>query len=212
MENIVIVGAGGFGREVEWLIKRINQQNNNKWNILGYVDDNLEKGKKITNLEVIYNTEELSQTKEKTNVVIAIGNAKVRKTIYNKIKNNENLAFPNLIDPSAIIGEIDLGKGNIICAGTIATVNIKINDFNIINLDCTIGHDDILEDFITVYPSVNISGNTNIKELVEIGTGTQIIQGKNICSNVIIGAGAVVVKDIIEAGTYVGIPVKKIEK
>ena len=212
MKNIVIVGAGGFGREVEWLIKRINQQNNNKWNILGYVDDNLEKGKKITNLEVIYNTEELSQTKEKTNVVIAIGNAKVRKTIYNKIKNNENLAFPNLIDPSAIIGEIDLGKGNIICAGTIATVNIKLNDFNIINLDCTIGHDDILEDFITVYPSVNISGNTNIKELVEIGTGTQIIQGKNICSNVIIGAGAVVVKDIIEAGTYVGIPVKKIEK
>ena len=105
-----------------------------------------------------------------------------------------------------------MGIGNIICAGTIATVNIKINNFNIINLDCTIGHDDVLTDFITVYPSVNISGNTTINEVVEIGTGTQIIQGKNICSNVIIGAGAVVVKDIEEEGTYIGIPVKKIVK
>lgn len=212
MENILIIGAGGFGREVEWLINRINNSNNNQWNLIGYVDDNIQKGTEITKLKVVYNTDELLKLEEKTNVVIAIGNAKVRKLIYNKIKENKNLSFPNLVDPSAIIGEVDMGIGNIICAGTIATVNIKINNFNIINLDCTIGHDDVLTDFITVYPSVNISGNTTINEVVEIGTGTQIIQGKNICSNVIIGAGAVVVKDIEEEGTYIGIPVKKIVK
>ena len=212
MENILIIGAGGFGREVEWLINRINNSNNNQWNLIGYVDDNIQKGTAITKLKVVYNTDELLKLEEKTNVVIAIGNAKVRKLIYNKIKENKNLSFPNLVDPSAIIGEVDMGIGNIICAGTIATVNIKINNFNIINLDCTIGHDDVLTDFITVYPSVNISGNTTINEVVEIGTGTQIIQGKNICSNVIIGAGAVVVKDIEEEGTYIGIPVKKIVK
>lgn len=212
MENILIIGAGGFGREVEWLINRINNSNNNQWNLIGYVDDNVQKGTAITKLKVVYNTDELLKLEEKTNVVIAIGNAKVRKLIYNKIKENKNLSFPNLVDPSAIIGEVDMGIGNIICAGTIATVNIKINNFNIINLDCTIGHDDVLTDFITVYPSVNISGNTTINEVVEIGTGTQIIQGKNICSNVIIGAGAVVVKDIEEEGTYIGIPVKKIVK
>lgn len=212
MENILIIGAGGFGREVEWLINRINNSNNNQWNLIGYVDDNVQKGTAITKLKVVYNTDELLKLEEKTNVVIAIGNAKVRKLIYNKIKENKNLSFPNLVDPSTIIGEVDMGIGNIICAGTIATVNIKINNFNIINLDCTIGHDDVLTDFITVYPSVNISGNTTINEVVEIGTGTQIIQGKNICSNVIIGAGAVVVKDIGEEGTYIGIPVKKIVK
>lgn len=212
MENILIIGAGGFGREVEWLINRINNSNNNQWNLIGYVDDNVQKGTEITKLKVVYNTDELLKLEKKTNVVIAIGNAKVRKLIYNKIKENKNLSFPNLVDPSAIIGEVDMGIGNIICAGTIATVNIKINNFNIINLDCTVGHDDVLADFITVYPSVNISGNTTINEVVEIGTGTQIIQGKNICSNVIIGAGAVVVKDIEEEGTYIGIPVKKIVK
>lgn len=211
MENIIIIGAGGFGREVEWLLRRINN-NNNKWNILGYVDDNIQKGTKINELEVIYNIEELLNVKEKINVVIAIGNAKIRKMIYNRIRENKMLIFPNIIDPSVIIGNVSMGIGNIICAGTIATVNIKINNFNIINLDCTIGHDDILSDFITLYPSVNVSGNTTIDELVEIGTGTQIIQGKNICSNVIIGAGTVIVKDINEEGTYVGVPARKVNK
>ena len=69
----------------------------------------------------------------------------------------------------------------------------------------------IFNDFVTIYPSVNVSGNVEIGECTEIGTGTQIIQGKNICNNCIIGAGAVVVKNIIKAGTYIGIKAKKLE-
>ena len=91
------------------------------------------------------------------------------------------------------------------------TVNIKIGNFNIINLDCTIGHDDILNNYITIYPSVNVSGCVVVDDIVEIGTGTQIIQGLNICGNTIIGASAAVVKSIEESGTYVGVPVKKIK-
>ena len=59
MENILIIGAGGFGREVEWLINRINNSNNNQWNLIGYVDDNVQKGTAITTLKVVYNTDEL---------------------------------------------------------------------------------------------------------------------------------------------------------
>lgn len=80
----------------------------------------------------------------------------------------------------------------------------------IINLDCTLGHDDIIKDYVTIYPSVNVSGNVLIGERFEIGTGTQIIQGKVIVPDTVIGAGAVVVKDVKEKGTYVGCPVKKI--
>ena len=209
MKDIVIVGAGGFGREVEWLIERINNTNL-EWNILGFVDDNIEKGNLVGHSKVIYNINDLTNIDKKLNVAIAVGNAKTRKLLFDKLKNNLNISFPNLVDPSVILGDIDIGKGNIICAGTIITVNVKIKDFTIINLDCTIGHDDIINDFVTIYPSVNVSGNVEIGECTEIGTGTQIIQGKNICNNCIIGAGAVVVKDIIEKGTYVGVPAKKI--
>ena len=106
---------------------------------------------------------------------------------------------------------IQLGRGNIICAGTILTVNIQIEDFCIINLDCTIGHDDVLDSFVTIYPSVNVSGNVHVGQCSELGTGTQIIQGIKIKEETIIGAGSVVVKNIDESGTYVGTPVKRIK-
>ena len=210
MKDIVIVGAGGFGREVEWLIERINNIKP-EWNILGFADDNIEKGNLVGHSKIIYNINDLTNIDKKLNVVIAVGNAKTRKLLFDKLKNNLNISFPNLVDPSVILGDIDIGKGNIICAGTIITVNVKIKDFTIINLDCTIGHDNIINDFVTIYPSVNVSGNVEIGECTEIGTGTQIIQGKNICNNCIIGAGAVVVKNIIKAGTYIGVPAKKLE-
>ena len=212
MKKIVIVGAGGFGREVEWLIKRINQVNPT-YEMIGFVDDGKAIGEKIGHSKVIYTTDELSKVNEELCVTIAIGNAKVRKMIAEKLSANPNLEFSNLIDPSVIYDEEEttLGKGNIICAGTIMTVNIAIGNFNIINLDCTIGHDDTMKDYITIYPSVNVSGNVVLNDCVEVGTGTQIIQGLTVVENTIIGASAAVVKSIKESGTYVGIPAKKIK-
>ena len=85
-----------------------------------------------------------------------------------------------------------------------------LGNFNHINLDCTVGHDVVLNDYITVYPSVNISGNVNIDDYSELGTGSKIIQGKTLAKSVVLGAGAVVVKNLEESGTYIGIPVRRI--
>lgn len=211
MKDIIIIGAGGFGREVEWIINRINKEKI-IWNILGFADDNVEKDTKIGNNKVCCSVDELANSNTEISVVIAIGNSVVRKKIYEKLSQNENIKFPNIIDPDTILGEVKMGEGNIICAATIMTVNILISNFVIVNLDCTIGHDDVIENFVTIYPSVNVSGNVTVGQCTEIGTGTQIIQGKNIINNVIIGAGAVVTKDILQGGTYVGVPAKRMEK
>ena len=71
--------------------------------------------------------------------------------------------------------------------------------------------DAVLQDYVTLYPSVNISGNTNIGHAVEMGTGVQIIQGKTIGDYSIVGAGAVIVRDIPEGCTAVGCPAKPIK-
>ena len=81
----------------------------------------------------------------------------------------------------------------------------------IINLDCTIGHDVILKEFVTLYPGVHVSGNVVIGNRTEIGTGTQIIQGKQVGDGAIVGAGTVVVKDIPSYCTVVGNPAKVIK-
>lgn len=78
-------------------------------------------------------------------------------------------------------------------------------------MSCTIGHDVQFHDYITVYPGVNISGNVILNDCVEVGTGTQIIQGKEIVKETVIGAGSVVVKDIVENGTYTGVPAKQMK-
>lgn len=208
MKDIYIIGASGFGREVAWLLEELSE-----WNIKGFIDDNETiQGEKINGITVIGTVDFLLGRKEETNVVIAIGSPSVRSMIYEKLKFNNNILFPNIIAKNVRIDKtIKMGIGNIICSHSILTVNIELGNFNHVNLDCTVGHDVIMNDFITVYPSVNISGNVEIGNYCEIGTGTQIIQGKSIVDNVIIGAGAGVVKNIKESGTYVGCPVRRIK-
>lgn len=212
MKSIVIIGAGGFGREVHWLIKQINREKE-EWNFLGYIDDNVEVGTEINGKKVLGNLDYLLNQKENLSVAIAIGNAKVRKQLVERLSKNQKLEYPNLIAPDVYIDEtVQLGKGNIITSGNILTVNIKIEDFNIINLSCTIGHDVEFDSFVTVYPCANISGNVDIAAECELGTNSCIIQGIKIGRETIIGAGAVVIRNIEGKCTAVGNPVRIIKR
>lgn len=205
MTNIAIVGKGGFAREAKWLIDRINQ-GKERWRFIGYID------KKIDGEDVIGDDNYILHTREKLDLVLAIGNPRIRKLIYEKYKENKCISFPNIIDPSVYItGSIYMGIGNIICANNMLTVDISFGSFNIINLGCTVGHDVKMGDFNTINPGTNISGNVTIDDFVEVGTGTKIIQGKRIGSGAVIGAGSVVVKDIPEETTAVGVPASVIK-
>lgn len=209
--DLYIIGAGGFGREVAWLIRRINKSEPT-WNIVGFIDDDPDK---IGTIEdgylVVGGIEYLERLGEDFYVVCAVGSSHVRQKIIEKVNRIPGIQFATLIDPDAIISDrVSIGKGAIICAGTIVTVDTVIGNHVIINLQCTVGHDAVIDDFVTLYPSVNISGMVRIAECVELGTGMQIIQGKTIAAYIIVGAGAVVVNDLVEKGTYVGVPAKKI--
>ncbi len=212
MKDLIIIGASGFGREVAWLVERINQKSP-VWNLLGFVDDNPElHGKDVNGYPVLGGCEALASYPE-SYAVCAVGSAKIRRKIIDKVKSlSPSQKFATLVDPTVETSAlVKIGEGSIICAHNILTVNIEIGNHVIVNLDCTIGHDAIIEDFVTVYPSANISGITHIGEGSELGTGMQIIQGKTVGRNSIIGAGAVVVKDIPENCVAVGAPAKPIK-
>lgn len=210
MKDLYIIGAGGFGRDVAWLVERINEIEPT-WNIKGFIDDNESRWGTKENDYVVLGGCDYLKTLGEVYAVCAVGAAKVRKSVIEKIQES-SIKFATLIDPSALISKrVEVGEGTIICANSILTVDIKIGKHVIINLDCTIGHDDIIDDFVTIYPSVNVSGNVHLGECSELGTGMQIIQGKTVAKNTIIGAGAVVVRDIEVSGTYVGSPAKKIK-
>lgn len=139
-------------------------------------------------------------------VVIAIGDGSVRRKIVAEFpKTNWTV-----VNHSKSWGDNIIAEGSIICPGTIITQHVGIGKHVVINLNCTIGHDTIIGDFTTVSPGANISGNVYIGENCYIGSNAVIREKINICDDVTIGAGAVVVKDITEPGTYVGNPCKKI--
>lgn len=212
MKKIYIIGAGGFGREVAWLIERINSVAP-VWKLCGFIDDNPEKqGKRIDGYPVVGDCNFLRGCGEEVWVVCAIAAAAVRKKVVKRVTECGSARFATLIDPSALYSSsVSIGEGTIICEGTILTVDITIGKHIIIDYASTVGHDAVIKDFVTIYPSVNVSGCCIIEQGVEVGTGTQIIQGKKIGHETIVGAGSVVVKDLPCSCTAVGAPAKPIK-
>jgi sugar O-acyltransferase (sialic acid O-acetyltransferase NeuD family) len=212
MKDIAIIGAGGFGREVNMLINQINVFDK-KFNFIGFFDDGIQKGTKINNSMVLGNIADLNDWGNPLLIVIAIGNPKIKKVISEKI-TNPHVSYPVLVHPSVIIGDNfnnQIGNGSIVCAGVIITVDVKIGSHVILNLSCTVGHDTIISDYCSIMPGVNISGEIVISNCVFVGTGAKIINLLKIGENTIIGAGALVAKNLPSNCTAIGVPAKIIK-
>lgn len=210
IKDIVIIGAGGFGREVAWLIECINQQKY-EWNFIGYIDEDKEKYGVLLNDKPVIGDFSWLQEKSSLYYVCAIGNPFVKKKLCEKA-DRYSLKLATLIAPDVKISKHnEIGDGCIICTGNILTVNTKVEENVILNLDCTVGHDAIIRRYTTVLPNVNISGKVTIGECCNIGTGSAIIQEITIGDNVTLGAGSVVVHDLPDNCTAVGVPAKVIK-
>jgi len=211
-KKLIIIGCGGFGREVAWLVERINEKEH-QWDFLGFVDDDQSlEGTIIDGYPILGDMDWLLEQTEELYVTCSIAKPAIRSKLIERCQKKENIHFPILVDPSAIIGKtVQIGEGSIICAQTIMTVDAILGKHVIINLACTIGHDAVLDDYVTLYPTVNVSGHVHIGTHTEIGTGTQIIQGLTIGEDTIVGAGGVVIRDIPSHCTAVGDPAKPIK-
>lgn len=213
VKKIAIYGAGGFGREVHMLIEQINQENK-RWEFIGYFDDEQPKGVNINGYPVCGGLTELNNFVKPLAVVIAMGDPKVKRKMILGLKN-QRITFPILKHPDVKIGDLTyntIGEGTIITAGCIVTVNAKIGKHVILNLYCTVGHDSVLGDYSSCMPSVNISGEVVIGEGVYVGTGAQIINKRMIGKDTIVGAGATVVNDLPAKCTAVGSPARVIKR
>lgn len=211
MKNIIIIGAGGVGREVSLIIEKINKLKAT-WNLIGFIDDNINSWNKIINgYQIIGGMDLLETLPLDTYVVIAIANYNLKKKIVNKINNK--FKFATIIDPKVYIHDyMTIGEGTIIYEGAIITANIQVGNHVIISPKCGIGHDSIIKDYVSLLWNVNISGNDVIEEGVMMGSGSTIIQGKKIGEGSIIGAGAVVIDDIDSFTTAVGVPAKVVKE
>lgn len=212
MKDLVIVGAGDFGREIASIVERINEIEP-IWDLIGFVDDNEElTGLIIDGYKVVGDSNWLASYSKEIFAVCSLGDSVTRKKVIQKILINPQVKFATLIDPAAILmrDDVKVEEGSVICAGTVLAINSHIGKHSIINLNCTIGHDTKTGDYFTAHPGTNISGKVVFGDACYCGTGSKVLQGLSVAENCVLGAGAVVVRNLGESGTYVGIPAKKL--
>lgn len=213
MKDIAIYGAGGLGREVACLIKRINNEVEPSWNLVGFFDDGINANQCNEYGKVLGNIGTLNSWTKPLSIVFAIGSPKIVEHLYSKVCN-PYIDFPNIIAPDTLFLDVDnlnMGKGNIICSRCVLSCNVSIGDFNTFNGYITLGHDTKIGNFNSIMPAVKISGGVSIGNRNFLGVNSVILQYKSIGDDAIIGASSVVLRNIKNSGTYVGNPAKKIE-
>lgn len=202
MKQIAIIGAGGFAREVLWLLTDLGHAARVA---AFYESDSIWSEREVTGLPVL----PLSRfDAARSEAVVAVGSPRVRQQLVADLP--AGTAFPTLIHPSVHrSSRVELGAGAIVCAGSILTCDIQVLEHVHLNLATTVGHDCVLHPFVTTAPAVNISGGCDIGERVYIGTNACLREGLAIAPDATIGMGAVVVSAIAEAGVYVGNPARR---
>lgn len=213
IKDIAIFGAGGFGREVACLINQINKEMP-IWRFIGFFDDNPSlKGARNKYGEVLGGKEELNTWSKPLDVVIAIGNPSVLRTVAAGITNKE-VAFPNLIAPTTQFLDKDsvmIGKGNIICSNCLISCNVTLGDFNILNGFVPVGHDTEIGNYNVVMPSVNISGGVKMGDNNFLGVQSVVLQYVRIGNLVRLGANSVLMRNTKDNLLYMGNPAVKVK-
>lgn len=212
MKDIVIYGAGGFGREIACLLHEINhtKPENEKWNLIGFLDDGKPVGFKTEYGQVLGGFSYLNTFDGNLDVVMAIGNPNTLHYLTNQI-NNSNISFPNIIAPDIRYLDKDnmsLGKGNIFFSKCSLSCNVHIGDFNIFNSAIALGHDVSLGSYNVFMPGTKIAGEVYIGNCNVFGVYSIVLQQIKIDNNTKIAPASVIIRNTKNNTTYIGNPAK----
>jgi sugar O-acyltransferase (sialic acid O-acetyltransferase NeuD family) len=210
LQDIVIFGCGGFGREVLQIIQDQNCESE-RWRIKGFlVSPGVETPEEVHGFRVYRALDSLGEASS-THFAIGIGSSAARLNVVRALVRSGARSFPPLVHPRAWVGRnVSMGAGVVVCAGAMVTTDIKLGEHVHLNLNVTIGHDSIIGPFGTVSPGANLSGGVRLGEGVMIGSAASVIPGVTIGDWSVIGASAAVVRDVPEKCTAVGVPAKVI--
>lgn len=207
MKKIVILCAGDFGKEAAWLIEDINKIRPT-YEILGFLDDDTRKiGQVYNGIKCIGPICKLVEINKNDDIwaIIATQDSSFRKKFVDMLPVFSN--WETLIHPSVNISDTSkVGKGCIICANCNISVNTVIGEQCIMNLGTTIGHDCEIGDYVSLMSGAVISGHVKIGEGAYFGSNCTVIPGKKIGNYSKVGAGSVVIRNVKDGVSVMGVP------
>lgn len=200
MKQIVIIGASGHGKVVADIIEKSGNI------VRGFLDDNASG--EVFGYSILGQVCDYNNYDSECEFVIAIGDNQVREKIANSIKQ---VKLFTAIHPSVCMAkDVIIGQGTVVMANAVINSSAKIGFNCIINTGVIVEHDNFIGNYVHLSPKVSLGGTVNIGKSTHIGIGATVRNNITITDNCIVGAGAVVVNDILNSGTYVGVPARKI--
>jgi sugar O-acyltransferase (sialic acid O-acetyltransferase NeuD family) len=202
--KLLIIGAGGHGKVVADVALNMK-----KWEQIAFLDDG-KCSQHVMGIEVIGVVSDAVKYIEECDLFVAIGNNSTRANIQ-ELLEDAGASLPILIHPNAIIGEeVELAPGTVVMAGAVINCCTKIGKGCIINTGATVDHDNYISDFVHISPGAHTAGNVIIGHGTWLGIGSIVSNNVTVVSNCTIGAAALVIKDLEEEGTYIGVPARRI--
>ena len=204
-----VFGAGGLGREVYIIAKKINAVDH-RWDDIVLVDDN----QSITQVLDIkcYTLDQFIHMFQDSELAIAIGEPAIRQEVYNKVKK-KGLRIATLIHPGTYIDETTkIGEGTVICEGCTITSCVRVGINCYIQPHAVIGHDIHIGNHCVIGSLVQIGGASEIGDRTFFGFLVGTKQGLKIGKDVICSGGAMVFRDLPDDVIVVGNPARVVKK
>ena len=208
MKKLLIIGAGGFGREVHQYAKDVLEKTTVDWQIEGFLDDNLNALENYSYEHKVIGTISDHEVKDEYVYICAIGDPKTKLDIGRKFLE-KGAQFINLIHPTAYVSEsCKMGVGVILCLNAKATTDVTLGNFVAVNVNSFCSHDSIIGNGSTISSFCDITGFAKLGEGVFLGSGVTVCPSVTVGDYAKIGAGSVVLHDIDAGKLAFGTPAK----
>jgi sugar O-acyltransferase (sialic acid O-acetyltransferase NeuD family) len=210
--GLVIVGCGGFGREVFALVEAVNAASGALWRVEGFVDD-APSGEDRDRVQALGScilgpVESLTAGRQGRVAVLAIGSPAARAAVAGRL-DGHGLRYPALVHPAATLGRaVTLEEGVVVAAGARVSTNIWLGAHVQVDQNATIGHDSRIGDCSRLNPQACVSGSVQIEPQVLVGANATVLPGLRVGRGATIGAQACVVRDVAESSVVKGVPAR----
>jgi sugar O-acyltransferase (sialic acid O-acetyltransferase NeuD family) len=209
--ELVIVGAGGLGREVAEAVRAINAVTPT-WDLVGFLDDRSTEA--VDDMPLLGPLTELAQLPDAL-VVVCVGAPQrswTRRLVVSRLGLAEE-RFARIVHPAAVIRtSSSIGPGSVVLAGVVATTAVHIGAHVAVMPGTIFTHDDVVSDYATFASGVRLSGGVTIGEGAYVGAGAVVREDVTVGDWAVIGMGSVVLDDVPRAEIWAGTPARHLRR